>query len=66
MPNNFITERRGTDSHLDLKFDLPSYPQTLEELEIEFKREAMELARARDQEEDEENYKHREVNFLLV
>lgn len=60
IPNNSSTERHGTDSRLDLKFDLPSYPQTLEELEIEFKREAMELARARDQEEDEENYKHRE------
>ncbi|KAM3348618.1 hypothetical protein ACQJBY_022097 [Aegilops geniculata] len=60
MPNNCSTERHGTDAHLDLKFDLPSYPQTLEELEIEFKREAMELARARDQEEDEENSKHRE------
>ncbi|KQK03620.1 uncharacterized protein LOC100842738 [Brachypodium distachyon] len=61
MPNNCSTERYGTDSRLDLKFELPSYPQTLEELEIEFKREAMELARARDQEEDEENCKHRET-----
>uniref|UniRef100_A0ACD5VH76 Uncharacterized protein n=1 Tax=Avena sativa TaxID=4498 RepID=A0ACD5VH76_AVESA len=60
IPNNSSTERHGADPRLDLKFDLPSYPQTLEELEIEFKREAMELARARDQEEDEENYKHRE------
>uniref|UniRef100_I1NLX9 CCHC-type domain-containing protein n=2 Tax=Oryza glaberrima TaxID=4538 RepID=I1NLX9_ORYGL len=60
VPNTWSTETRGTDSRLSLKFDLPSYPQTLEELEMEFKREAMELARARDKEEDEENYKHRE------
>uniref|UniRef100_A0A0E0MU13 Uncharacterized protein n=1 Tax=Oryza rufipogon TaxID=4529 RepID=A0A0E0MU13_ORYRU len=60
VPNTWSTETRGTDSRLSLKFDLPSYPQTLEELEMEFKREAMELAIARDKEEDEENYKHRE------
>uniref|UniRef100_A0A0E0JGF9 CCHC-type domain-containing protein n=2 Tax=Oryza punctata TaxID=4537 RepID=A0A0E0JGF9_ORYPU len=60
VPNTWSTETRGTDSRLSLKFDLPSYPQTLEELEMEFKREAMELARARDKEEDEENYMHRE------
>uniref|UniRef100_A0A0D9UZ54 CCHC-type domain-containing protein n=1 Tax=Leersia perrieri TaxID=77586 RepID=A0A0D9UZ54_9ORYZ len=60
VPNAWSTETRGTDSRLSLKFDLPSYPQTLEELEMEFKREAMELARACDKEEDEENYKHRE------
>jgi hypothetical protein len=33
----------------------------LEELELEYKRDAMELSRIRDKEEDEENYKHREV-----
>jgi len=33
---------------------------------MEFKREATELARARDQEEDEENYKHREVKVYFV
>jgi len=38
----------------------------LEDLEMEFKREATELARARDQEEDEENYKHREVKVYFV
>ncbi|KAL6890531.1 hypothetical protein ACP4OV_008786 [Aristida adscensionis] len=53
-------ERHGTESHLGLKFDMTSHKQTLEELETEFKREATEIARARDQEEDEENYKHRE------
>jgi len=42
------------------------HQQTLEDLEMEFKREATELARARDQEEDEENYKHREVKVYFV
>lgn len=42
-------------------FDFPSFPQTLEELELQYKREAMELARIRDREEDEENDKHREA-----
>ncbi|XP_026446284.1 uncharacterized protein LOC113346943 isoform X2 [Papaver somniferum] len=42
------------------RFEFPAYPKTLEELELEYKREAMELSRARDNEEDEENYKHRE------
>jgi hypothetical protein len=41
------------------------YPRTLEELEMEFNREAMEMMRARDQEVDEEIYKHREVLILL-
>ncbi|KAK4558242.1 hypothetical protein RGQ29_007840 [Quercus rubra] len=35
--------------------------QTLEELEMEYKRDAMELGRIRDKEEDEENYRHREA-----
>ncbi|KAJ4957071.1 hypothetical protein NE237_013854 [Protea cynaroides] len=43
------------------KFEYPTHPQTLEELEVEYKREAMELGRIRDKEEDEENYKHREA-----
>jgi hypothetical protein len=41
------------------------YPRTLEELEMEFNREAMEMMRAHDQEVDEEIYKHREVLNLL-
>ncbi|XP_062207299.1 uncharacterized protein LOC133909041 [Phragmites australis] len=60
MPNNWGIERHGTDSRSGLNFDVPSHQQTLEELEMEFKREATELARAHDQEEDEENYKHQE------
>ncbi|XXG45428.1 hypothetical protein AAC387_Pa02g0512 [Persea americana] len=53
-------ERHGADIHSGRKFDYPAYPQRLEELEMEFKREAMEFGRLRDKEEDEENYKHRE------
>ncbi|OEL15167.1 hypothetical protein BAE44_0023815 [Dichanthelium oligosanthes] len=60
MANNWGIERHGADACSGLKFDMPSHQHTLEELEVEFKREATELARARDQEEDEENYKHRE------
>lgn len=41
--------------------EMPAFPQTLEELELEYKREVMDLERIRDKEEDEENYKHREV-----
>ncbi|KAI9180483.1 hypothetical protein LWI28_005278 [Acer negundo] len=53
------TERRGADS--GRQFEYPAVPQTLEDLELEYKREAMELGRIRDKEEDEENYKHRET-----
>ncbi|KAF8762209.1 hypothetical protein HU200_009761 [Digitaria exilis] len=60
MANNWGIERHGSDVRSSLKFDMPSHQQTLEELEMEFSREATELTRARDQEEDEENYKHRE------
>lgn len=42
-------------------FDYPAFPQTLEELELQYKRDAMELSSIRDKEEDEENCKHREV-----
>lgn len=59
--DSWSVERRGTDFNSEKRFDFPAYPQTLEELEMEFKKEAMEIARIRDQEEDEENYKHREV-----
>ncbi|KAA8549063.1 hypothetical protein F0562_000747 [Nyssa sinensis] len=55
------SERQGSDMQSGRKFDYPSFPQTLEELELEYKREAMDLARIRDKEEEEENYKHREV-----
>ncbi|CAK9152874.1 unnamed protein product [Ilex paraguariensis] len=54
-------ERRGSGIQSGRKFDHSAFPQTLEELELEYKREAMDLGRIRDKEEDEENYKHREV-----
>lgn len=54
-------ERGGPNMQSGRNFDFPSFPQTLEELELQYKREAMELARIRDREEDEENGKHREV-----
>ncbi|KAK4558239.1 hypothetical protein RGQ29_007840 [Quercus rubra] len=54
-------ERRGSDMQSGRQFDYPAVPQTLEELEMEYKRDAMELGRIRDKEEDEENYRHREA-----
>ncbi|RWW25347.1 hypothetical protein GW17_00010316 [Ensete ventricosum] len=54
-------ERQRMDSHSEHKFDISNYTGSLEELESEFKREIMETGRIHDQEEDEENYKHREV-----
>ncbi|XP_022770787.1 uncharacterized protein LOC111314053 isoform X2 [Durio zibethinus] len=43
------------------QFEYPGFPQPLDELELEYKSEAMELGRIRDKEEDEENFKHRET-----
>ncbi|GAB2298453.1 hypothetical protein Dimus_032518 [Dionaea muscipula] len=54
-------ERRGSEVPADHKSEHSSFRQTLEELESEYKREAMDLSRIRDQQEDEENYKHREA-----
>lgn len=58
------TERQGPDLQSGRQFENSAFPQMLEELELEYKREAMELVRIRDKEEDEENYKHREVTSL--
>ncbi|KAJ8747170.1 hypothetical protein K2173_013153 [Erythroxylum novogranatense] len=55
------TERRGADLQSGHQFDYSAFPPTLEELEMEYNREVMELSRIRDKEEDEENYKHRET-----
>lgn len=55
------TERRGSDIQFGHRFEYSATPQTLEELELEYKREAMELGRIHDKEEDEENIKHREA-----
>lgn len=58
-------ERRGSDMQSGRKFEYPVFPQTLEDLEFEYKREAVELGKIRDKEEDEENFKHREVRLLI-
>ncbi|KAF5462391.1 hypothetical protein F2P56_018401 [Juglans regia] len=55
------SERRGSDMQTGHQFDYPASSQTLEELELEFKREAMEMGKIRDKEEDEESYRHREA-----
>jgi hypothetical protein len=57
-------EKRGSDIQSGRQFDYPAFPQTLEDLELEFKKEAMELGRIRDKEEDDENYMHREVSNI--
>lgn len=59
--DGWVTERRGLDMQSSHNFDHPAFPHTLEELELEYKREVMELSRICDKEEDEENYKHREA-----
>ncbi|KAD6120210.1 hypothetical protein E3N88_11481 [Mikania micrantha] len=38
-----------------------TFTHTLEELELEYKRDAINIAKIRDNEEDEENYRHREA-----
>ncbi|XP_012569657.1 uncharacterized protein [Cicer arietinum] len=67
--HNISTYRNdGWDSHRresgiqpGQQVDHNAFPQTLEELELEYKKEAMELMKIRDREEDEENFKHREA-----
>ncbi|KAK8934503.1 hypothetical protein KSP39_PZI014302 [Platanthera zijinensis] len=53
--------KSGMDSLFEHKPDISNRPQTLEELEMEFKREMDDLGSVRDQEENEEILKHREV-----
>ncbi|WCJ22349.1 Zinc knuckle (CCHC-type) family protein [Euphorbia peplus] len=58
------TERRGHElppARDGRQFEYSTFPQTLEDLELEHKREAIELGKIRDKEEDEENYTHRET-----
>ncbi|XP_071738353.1 uncharacterized protein [Rutidosis leptorrhynchoides] len=38
-----------------------TFSQTFEELELEYKKHAMDIAKVRDKEEDEENHRHREA-----
>ncbi|KAG6485079.1 hypothetical protein ZIOFF_053608 [Zingiber officinale] len=59
-------ERWRTDSLPEHKYDSHSYSQSLEDLEKEFKEEVIELSRIHAQEEDEENYKHRENPEILA
>ncbi|KAG7629418.1 unnamed protein product [Arabidopsis thaliana] len=56
-------ERMGGSSDIQVshQFERPPFPQTLEELELEYTRDALELEKKRDKEEDEENNKHRET-----
>lgn len=51
----------SSDIQVSHQFERPAFPQTLEELELEYTRDAMELEKKREKEEDEENNKHREV-----
>ncbi|KAI4301532.1 hypothetical protein L6164_034801 [Bauhinia variegata] len=55
------SHRRESDIQPGHQVDYSVFPQTLEELELEYKREAIELMKIRDGEEDEENFKHREA-----
>lgn len=52
--------RRGSDMKPNRDFDHP-VPQSLESVELEYQKDAIDLGRIRDKEEDEENHKHREV-----
>lgn len=54
-------ERRVSDMQLGRKVEYSAFPQTLEEFELEYKKEAMDLERMRDKEEAEENYRHLET-----
>ncbi|XP_073305432.1 uncharacterized protein [Primulina huaijiensis] len=56
-----LDKSEADDLQLSHNVDHSSFPRTLEELEFQYKREAMDLARLRDKEEDEENYSHRET-----
>ncbi|KAK8614475.1 hypothetical protein V6N13_068275 [Hibiscus sabdariffa] len=64
--NGWDTERRGSDLQSGNQFEFHAFPQTLDEFELEYKREAMELGRIHDKEEDEENYKHHEVRYFTL
>ncbi|KAL3645321.1 hypothetical protein CASFOL_010501 [Castilleja foliolosa] len=58
---NSADRARSKTQSVDRNFDYPSFPQTLEELGLQYKKEALELSRIRDKEEDAENWKHREA-----
>ncbi|XP_024981850.1 uncharacterized protein LOC112518403 isoform X2 [Cynara cardunculus var. scolymus] len=54
-------DKRGPDLQSTHKGGYSTFSQTLEELELEYKSDAMDIAKIRDKEEDEENYRHREA-----
>ncbi|XP_076896203.1 uncharacterized protein LOC143549093 [Bidens hawaiensis] len=54
-------DKRGPDLQSSSKGDYSTFPQALEELHLEYNRNAMEIAKIRDKEEDEENNRHRET-----
>lgn len=55
-------DKRGPDfPQSSSKGDYSTFPPTLEELHLEYNRDAMELTKIRDKEEDEENNIHREA-----
>jgi hypothetical protein len=58
------SHRRESGIQPGQQFDHNAPPQSLEDLELEYKKEAMELMKIRDREEDEENFQHREVRSL--
>lgn len=60
-PDGWDAGRRGSDMKSNRDFDYPSIPQSLENLELHYQKDAIDLGRIRDKEEDEENHKHREV-----
>lgn len=55
------SHRRESGIQPGHQFDCNASPQTLEDIELEYKKEVSELMKIRDKEEDEENVKHREV-----
>ncbi|KVI12550.1 uncharacterized protein LOC112507376 isoform X2 [Cynara cardunculus var. scolymus] len=54
-------DKRGPDLQSSSKGDYSTFPQTLEDLHLEYKKDAMEMTKIRDKEEDEENNRHRET-----
>ncbi|KAJ8555608.1 hypothetical protein K7X08_013104 [Anisodus acutangulus] len=53
--------RHGSDMKSNRDFEHPSIPHSLENVALEYQKDAIDLGRIRDKEEDEENHKHREA-----
>ncbi|GKB06770.1 putative ribonuclease H-like domain-containing protein [Tanacetum coccineum] len=54
-------EKRVPELQSSHKGSYSTFPQTLEELELKYKRDAMDIAKIQDKEQDDENYRHREA-----